>query len=280
MRELSLQEIQKVELDILKVVANICEKENIRYFLHYGTLIGAIRHEGFIPWDDDLDVVMPRPDYERFLSYCRNHANEIQPLELMHYTTNKSYIFPIARVSDSRFYVNYEGKKDYGLGVFVDIYPFDGCGNTKEEAKEICKRNSNDISIISSGGRNYFEKSPGGLKRNIVKFLLYCYTNVFGLKQIIKHLDTESRKHIFEKDNLSYCTIWGTSSQWSQNRSDFESYIYAKFEDAEFRIFKNYDEVLRIIYGDYMKLPPEEKRIGHHYYKAYIKELQKFGGEK
>ena len=269
MKELEFRDIQTVELAILSKVASICEQENLRYFLHYGTLIGAIRHKGFIPWDDDLDIVMPRPDYEKLVQYFIEHEKALEPLQLMHYKTNKKYIFPIARISDSRYCADYKGKKEYGLGVFIDVYPFDGCGNSSEEAEIIYRENKNLISIISSGGRTSFEESPAGIVRNFIKRLLYIYTNVFGLTRLIEKLDKKSSRHSFEHDYLSYCTVWGTSVKWAQPRTDFNRYIYVQFENKEFRTFCDYDRILKNIYGDYMQLPPAEEQIGNHYYKIY-----------
>ena len=135
MEELTLRQMQEGALNILKKLDGICREQGLRYFLFYGTLIGAIRHKGFIPWDDDLDVAMPRPDFDRLVEYCRRHRQELQPMQLMTVDDNPQYVYPIARFSDTRYRVKYQGIRDYGLGLFVDIYPLDGCGNTEEEAR-------------------------------------------------------------------------------------------------------------------------------------------------
>lgn len=271
MQELSLTEIQKVELDILTKVADICKRENLRYFLYYGTLIGAIRHHGFIPWDDDLDICMPRPDYEKLIDYFKRHSSELAPLKIEHYSVNKDYIFPILRISDSRFYTVYEGKKEYGLGIFIDIYPFDGCGNNETEVKNTYNKSKNLISIISSGGREKFEKSPGGWKRNLVKWIIYKYTSLFGLKGIIKRLDMIAKKQSFDECKYVNTTVWWTSTKYIQKRTDMIDYIDVDFEGRKFKTIKNYDAFLRKRYGNYMKLPPENERYGHHFYKVYKK---------
>ena len=135
MEELTLRQMQEGALNILKKLDGICREQGLRYFLFYGTLIGAIRHKGFIPWDDDLDVAMPRPDFDKLVAYCRRHRQELQPMQLMTVDDNPQYVYPIARFSDTRYRVKYQGIRDYGLGLFVDIYPLDGCGNTEEEAR-------------------------------------------------------------------------------------------------------------------------------------------------
>ena len=113
MKKLSLREIQLESYNILLQVKRICEHNNFKYFLTYGTLLGAIRHNGFIPWDDDLDIMMPRSDYERFIQFCIDHHDDLLPYELKHYKTCDQYIYPIARLSNSNFYAQYENAKDY-----------------------------------------------------------------------------------------------------------------------------------------------------------------------
>ena len=129
-KELSLKEIQQGSYEILKVIKRIFDENNWRYYLVYGTLIGAVRHNGFIPWDDDIDIWIPRPDYEKFIDYCIEHKEELYPLELIHYKTNDKYIYPIARMSDSRYIINYDNAKEYGLGLFVALYPVAGFTTT------------------------------------------------------------------------------------------------------------------------------------------------------
>ena len=102
MIELEFKESQRIALEILKKVACICEEHNFRYVLIWGTLIGAIRHNGFIPWDDDIDIAMPRPDYDKLLSFFKKHRDELMPLECLTMETRKNYPHMIARISDSR----------------------------------------------------------------------------------------------------------------------------------------------------------------------------------
>lgn len=116
MEELTLRQMQEGALNILKKLDGICREQGLRYFLFYGTLIGAIRHKGFIPWDDDLDVAMPRPDFDKLVAYCRRHREELQPMQLMTVDDNPRYVYPIARFSDTRYRVKYQGIRDYGLG--------------------------------------------------------------------------------------------------------------------------------------------------------------------
>lgn len=129
-----MEDIQRVSLDILKQITAICEKERFRYTLAYGTLIGAIRHKGFIPWDDDIDIQMPRPDYERFLSYLIEHP--CPHLKVFNHKYVKGYPLGISRIADMRYKIEEKILKGHcDMGIFVDVYPVDGLADSYEGAK-------------------------------------------------------------------------------------------------------------------------------------------------
>ena len=129
MKELSIEEIHEGTLGILKKIIEICDEINVNYFLAYGSLIGAVRHGGFIPWDDDLDIVMLRPDYEIFNQYCLKHERELYPFKLINRKNEKKYPYNIARFNDLRYRDIYENVQEYDSGMFIDVYPLDGAGH-------------------------------------------------------------------------------------------------------------------------------------------------------
>ena len=129
-RELSLEEVHKETLNVLKKIDEICEHNDIKYSIMYGTLIGYMRHNGFIPWDDDMDVCMLRPEYDKFVAYCNEHEEELYPFKLMSKYTADDYPFNLQRFCDTRFkMVKTDGLSDAGMGLFIDIYPLDALGN-------------------------------------------------------------------------------------------------------------------------------------------------------
>ena len=134
MKELTTREMQEVSLEILHTIASICEKQHFRYALIYGTLIGAVRHKGYIPWDDDVDIMMPRPDYDRLLHYLKENIADYPHLKVFNREECLEYPYMITRISDQRYRIKMENEKSFGLGVFIDIYPYDGLGDTKQEA--------------------------------------------------------------------------------------------------------------------------------------------------
>ena len=270
MKALTPREVQLGELEVLKALDDICNRLNLRYFLTYGTLLGAVRHQGFIPWDDDIDVMMPRPDYEKLIAYFMAHEDEIAPLKLLHYKTNKKYIYPISRLCDIRYWVDYQGATNYGLGLFVDIYPLDGCGNTQEEAKRIMESSKMDITLIGLAGVDKYRPSlSGGIFRSVLKFLGYCYAKLIGAQCLARRLDARGKKHSYENNQYVNLTVWVTGVK-PFKKELFESIDRIHFEDALLCVPSRYDEVLTQCYGDYMKLPPEDQRVAHHNYTAYL----------
>lgn len=273
MRELSMAEIQTESLEILKKIDAICNECNFRYFLAYGTLIGAVRHNGFIPWDDDIDIWMPRSDYDSFIQYCEKNKDSIRPFVLMSQYNNDKYPFGISRLVDTRFLLDVKNEISYGLGLFVDIYPLDGAGDTEKEYQERKKRASRYSSLCFLASRVSLEKgTTKELKKKILKIPAYIYAKAKGTRYFLKKLEEISKERDYETCDYIGCVVWGTDGvkaifpkEW------FQSWISHEFNGSYFRIPKDYDDVLKRLYGDYMKLPPAEKRVGHHYYVAYEK---------
>lgn len=268
MKELSLREIQLGQLNVLKKLAALCDTLGVRYYLFYGTLIGAIRHGGFIPWDDDIDVMMPRPDYEKLLAYCAEHAQELKPFVLMNAQSNAEYIYPISRLCDTRYYVDYAGVKSYGLGLFVDIYPFDGCGNTPEEAKAILASQQMSFKFLCLANSDRFAPSNRGALRTVIRFGSYVVAKLMGFRYYLRRLEQTAKSHAYADSKYVACSAWELQGYFE--RADLEEAMVVHFEDADFTIPAAYDKILRQTYGDYMQLPPEADRIAHHYYTAYL----------
>ena len=264
-KELTIEEIQQASFKVLLKFKEICDKNNFEYSLAFGTLIGAIRHKGFIPWDDDIDVVMKRPDYEKFIQYCIDHPEELKPFELLHYRTNKQYIYPIARISDPSYRLDYENAKEYGLGCFIDVYPLDGRNpNDKKHIKKMMHLNS----IIYVGGQKKLTKARNFF-RNIPKAILFVYTRFASLNKLLAKADKKARKYDYGcTDEVSAMVI---EADRPMNYKHLLGTVDVDFNGAKFKAPKEYDALLKAYYGDYMKLPPEEERVGHHFYKVFKK---------
>lgn len=274
-KELKLREIQQEMLNTIVKIDDICNILNIKYSLAYGSLIGAIRHSGFIPWDDDLDIWMTKYDLDIFMDYCDNHAEDIKPFKLCSRKNIENYSYNIPRFANLEYeYVNTdEHQAMFDIGIFVDIYPIEGHGDSVQEATEIfekCKRLNRLYSIYIN---------PNS-RKNIINTIAKKIIS-FGLHAIYK-----DKYYIFQEkefDNLltpySKCKYVGCP-RWTSNMTLYKkSDVFDKdgnfktikhtFEGVELNILENYDSILKEAYGDYMQLPPEEERHPYHSYKIY-----------
>lgn len=273
MEELNIKETQKIALELLHTIAHICEIKGLRYYLMYGTLIGAIRHKGYIPWDDDTDIMMPRPDYDILLEYLHKNINKYPNLEVFNHDTNKGYPYMITRISDNRYVTYAQNEVSYGLGVFIDIYPFDGLGNNKKEALKYGLKGDRLSSICYQATRKHFTLGTTTKPiRKIIKYPFFIFSKLIGKDRIQDMLESLARKKQYDNSKYVGCIVWLSGGMKDIfEKKWFDNYIMVPFENYNFRVPKNYDTVLRHMYGDYMLLPQKKDRIGHHNYSAYKK---------
>lgn len=267
MDDIAVREGQIIALDTLKKIDTICKKLNIQYWAIFGTLIGAVRHQGFIPWDDDLDITMKRDDYQKFIDYCIRNKEEIFPYYIDHFTINKLCPFYIARFCDSRYKLTFDYAKDYTSGFFVDIYPFDGLGNDLEYWKSIWKKILfiKRLEGLSIGDRY---KESKNRKTRIINYVLANIGKLKGRNYWLFKLDTIEQSFKWEESDLVGIPVW-TERLYSIKKDWFCKTVYLPFEDVQIPAPVGYDELLKAIYGNYMTLPPVEKRVSTHGYKAY-----------
>lgn len=267
MKEIGFEELRSIQLDILKKVDEYCEQNNIQYSLAYGSLIGAVRHKGYIPWDDDIDIMMPRHDYNQFLSAFNgtySHLRVISP-EIV-----SSYYAPYANVylTTTKLiepHVNH-GFKD--LGVKIDIFPVDSVPSDVIEYERLFKRSS-ELCRWRSFKSTPIRNQNGTLSiRSIVKRIISFLIPFF-------YLNNELRKMQKEIDNnTEYLDIilWPIYKYKRFSHKFFRETIRVPFENIEVCIAKGYDGILTSIYGSYMELPPLENRVAKHDFIAYWKD--------
>lgn len=271
--ELTIKETQAVSLEILKIIADICDELNLRYALIYGTLIGAIRHKGYIPWDDDVDIMMPRPDYEKLLEYLKKHIKEYPHLKVFNRQECPKYPYMITRISDDRYVIKMRNEKEYGMGIFIDIYPYDGLGNTKKEAIDYGMKGDRLSSLCYQSTREHFAIETTTSKvRKLIKYPVYLLSKLIGKEFFQNKLEKLAGFKDYDTSRYIGCVVWLSGGEKDIFlKKWFDETIIVPFDKYEFRVPKYYDKVLRHGYGDYMKLPPEKDRIGHHYFKVYKK---------
>lgn len=265
MQELTLRELQQVSLDILVDVHNFCVQNNIKYAIDYGTLIGALRHKGFIPWDDDVDIVMSRPDYERF---CQSYQSS--DYRLIYYGNDPSALATFARVVDCKKTL-YETERPWTKqesGVWIDIFPIDGVESDKKVYARRYKRLRRMSKIAYKFRRqnhhiNEKDSQWSKLKTIIAPFLsLGGKLPAFIIDQMVK---TMSKVSFDSTPFVGQCSCLD-DGPIQFPKEDFEEYILLPFEQYKFYAMKGYDHHLRQLYGDYMQLPPEEKRAPKQYW--------------
>ena len=265
MKSIYLNELKEIQLGILREFHKYCVDNNITYSLGYGTMLGAIRHEGYIPWDDDIDIVMPRPDYEKFLNNFKHDY-----LIPIHYDNGKNQIV-FCKLSDNRTVLKEENSNLLpGLGVNIDLFPLDGLSNSYSKAKNLVKKTI--IWIKISEYKKMSIRHKRALYKNVILFLIQFLLSPIRYKYVIKKIDRIMRTYDFE--NSTYVTsLYLPTIKRIVPKSIFEKTELRKFEGDMFYAVSDYDPYLTSLYGDYMKLPPESQRVTKHFFDAYWKEV-------
>lgn len=272
-KPIALEEIQKLEFEILKVFHKICEENNLRYYLGGGTLIGAIRHKGFIPWDDDIDVMMPRPDYMKLIEIIREKGalDEYRQADCLY--LNENALTSILRIYDNRTvltFMNYRIEKKFGC--WIDVFPIDGLNDSAWKRKfhfRLAKILTdlllcNDTKI---GGKRR-SKLVTAFQYITVPFLPIIY--LIGHERLIHWSDKIYRKYDYDKSNYVGVLEGRALEKEALLKTKMEPAITVDFWGEKFYAMANYDEYLTNLYGDYMT--PPENPVSRHLIDIYWKE--------
>lgn len=269
--ELSLEDIHGATLTLMKEIKRICEKIGVKYYLAFGTLLGAARHKGFIPWDDDADIWMLREDYEKFFAYLEENAKELYSISYCSRKRTINYPFAINRVTDLRYkYIDIATQIDIDCGVFVDVYPLDLCGNSDSEYCKLYNKvaHLNMLYFVYLQKKTYGEKSRLGFLKSILHSVLHLLYK--RPEDLLSFIEKRTNRIVFNP-KLKNSTKIGVILWWAYNKSydrgRFDEVEMVDFEDDVFAAPAEYKDILKTIYGDYMKLPPVEKRVAYHDYK-------------
>lgn len=262
------QETRQIQIILLEKFHEFCVAEGLRYSLCGGSLIGAVRHKGFIPWDDDIDVMLPRSDYERFL---REFDGAYPDIDILHYHKGTKYHLPFAKLSYNR--TLRKGFED--IGVFIDVFPIDGLPQEAELESFYKKR-----AILDSRRYEVYYYNNPQYRQNMLpyyKAILSYLKNKFVLpswETVVKQYDSLVSSYPLEISQLGAVIFGKYGKREIMHSSVFKDFIYLPFENHYFLCIKDYHTYLTNLYGDYMKLPPMDKRVPGHVHEVYWKELE------
>ena len=242
------------------------QKHDLSWFCAFGTAIGAVRHNDIIPWDDDIDLLMPRKDYERLLTLKEDLIGTGYTLMSRN---DENYCFPFAKIIDENTTIWEAPRYPFVLGVFIDIFPLDSSHLSGEDYRSAVKSFTHSADRLFKCQTTYsFTELKYDIEKNYKGAILSGILSLFYSKDSIKKAKEDfiaKEKEFYSEDGInciSFSGYYGTKEIYK--REWFDSYVETPFHDYMVRIPKGFDEYLTQLYGNYMELPPEEKRITHH----------------
>ncbi len=259
-QDIKLEDIWRVEQEILDEIDRVCLENDLRYSLAYGTLLGAIRHSGFIPWDDDIDIMMPREDYERLRAIWHEKANKEFILE--DETMFDDYVNNFGKVrKDHTTFLQFESERTcrYHTGLFVDI--FSGDRVAPVGLRRTLQYGAFALGLLFTRGYTSGAKGMRGfdertLLRAVPKRFHHRLSNSLG-RHSRRWNNDRSAPIVFPNDPTALTRYYPADL--------FEGLIRVPFQGKFYSVFKDYDAILRLRYGDYMQLPPDEERVWRHH---------------
>ena len=267
---IDLKELKHIELDLLVHVHEICEREKFRYSLGGGTLLGAVRHKGFIPWDDDIDIMMPRPDYEAFIDYCLTNDT---PFGIQCFENDKNYVDLSAKIYDPTTVLQCDSIENSDqIGVSIDVFIIDGLGNSVKEARKAFNATAFKRELlVAAQWKHYFKSKTRAWYYEPIRFAFFLLSRGVNKSKLFDKIQNKYKKIDF--DNVEYAAAVGGAYREREivPQTVFTEYIDLPFEEHRFKAISAYDTYLTSIYGKYMELPPIEKRVSHHLFTAYYK---------
>lgn len=270
-RELNTDELKAILVDMVEWFDAFAQKHNIRYSLHGGSMLGAIRHSGFIPWDDDLDIAMLREDYDRLVQLMKDQNGRYI---LLAPESNGKYLYTFAKLVDTHTEL-VEDNLDCGvqLGVYLDIFPYDddsGDVRIRTRRGKILDKCDSLVSFVLNRGGHH----ATGI-RKVVAWLADVFFAVFGKQYATRHLLKKAKKMACASDNDGHISIYLMSyTKFSMRqfikKEWFDEIVLHKFERLRLPVLVESHEYLTQLYGDYMTLPPVEQQVSHHEFHAYM----------
>lgn len=264
------REIKEICLNVLIQFDLFCRKHNLRYSLAGGTLLGAIRHKGYIPWDDDIDVLMPRPDYEKFINYSGTIGKNLA-IKNKSNTAPCYYAYSKLINTDTIVYEDLIIGNESGLG--MDIFPVDGL----PESHGAQVKHINELAMVKTKIDlcTIPIKKGKTFPRYLLKILILPVARkLFRLDVLVDKVDKLARKYDFNNSKMVAAQTLNYGMKEILEKEEFEKYVELDFEGHRFMGISCYDRYLTNLFGDYMKLPPANQQRAHHKFKAYWRDTK------
>lgn len=257
-----MNELQSKLLDILKWFHSFCEENGLKYYVAYGTLLGAVRHNGFIPWDDDIDVHMPRNDYERFIALTFEKKQEKFLVE-SYRNGKKDFCYAFSKIYDTNTSLIEKKYKSIIRGVYIDVFPLDGLPADEKKSNKFLKRLCLKKNILYT--RTVALRKDRELKKNIAIILSRLIPSfILNNQKLIREIDNFSRSYSYEQSVYVGSLLSGEGMKERLDKSIFGNPVKYKFESLYVYGPEKSDEYLTHFYGDYMLLPPVNERKSNH----------------
>lgn len=272
-KKVSKSDQKRIMLEILDYIHSVCEKNNIEYSLYAGTLLGAVRHKGFIPWDDDIDIVLKRSEYERLLDILINTENQFK---LLDYRV-KNYQYPFAKLCSKDTFQKSPKREVKDFGIFVDIFPYDSLPNDEGERKEFIEQADRmNRDAVASNISTYFQN--GSYLKAFIKMIIFFPKYIKlrwkgSMRSRFEELNQWMQKYnTQETDFIGYVVEPYNPPVEINEKRLFENFIEYEFEKKYYKGIAESDAYLSQTYGEYMQLPSVENQKNHSFYKWYWKE--------
>ena len=260
MKANELKKLQSVEFDILRMIDEYCGKYHIQYSLYAGTALGAVRHKGFIPWDDDVDIAMTREEFNRFCHLWKKHPVDGYTLSCLRFDDSCSVCHAKVHKNDTVLLSKGEIESIGHHGIWLDIFPLDKVGDRKNQ-RAVFRKAAELIVLARANTRSTIDTPKKRITREIISLIPQSIRRK-RIRKILRWLSENNKSLISDYSIVSLSATYAFKYRFPEEMT--KKTVQIEFNGKMFDIYSEYDQMLSTIYGDYMKLPPEDQRVCTH----------------